>query len=249
MTAPTRPSRPALDERVLEIAQQPGRTWGVPDALLGILAVPAALVLVLLGLSVAPSVPGVVATALATAVLAAVGVLAATRAARQSGGFRRALGFDFPGARDIGRVVGWTVLLFLVQTAALVLLAALVPTLQDAPVENIGFLRDEPIVTVLFVAVLAVVVAPVLEELLFRGLVLRGLMMRMGFWPAAIISSTFFGLFHAQGTGLDMLPIVVATGVFGLGLCVLVRRTARLGPAIGVHALRNAVSIVAVALS
>jgi membrane protease YdiL (CAAX protease family) len=31
--------------------------------------------------------------------------------------------------------------------------------------------------------------------------------------------------------------------VFGVGLCVLTRRTGRLGPGIGVHALRNAVAI------
>jgi membrane protease YdiL (CAAX protease family) len=37
--------------------------------------------------------------------------------------------------------------------------------------------------------------------------------------------------------------IVVATAVFGLGLCLLARRTGRLGPGIGVHALRNAVAI------
>ena len=38
---------------------------------------------------------------------------------------------------------------------------------------------------------------PVVEELLFRGLVLRGLMLRLGFWPAALLSSAVFGLLHA----------------------------------------------------
>jgi membrane protease YdiL (CAAX protease family) len=249
MTGPDPRPLPPLDQQVRELARQPGRTWGVPDAVLGILAVPAALLLAVLVLSRAPALPDAVATAVASAVLAAVGAAAAWRAARQSGGFRRAFGLDFPGWRDLGRVVGWMLLLLVVQTLVLVVLTLAFPELRDAPVENIGFLRDEPVVAVLLVGVLAVVVAPVVEELLFRGLVLRGLMLGIGFWPAAVVSSAFFGLFHAQATGLRGLPIVAATGVFGLGLCVLVRRTGRLGPAIGVHALRNAIGIAAVLLS
>lgn len=249
MTAPARPAVPVLDARVREIAADPGRTWGVPDALAGLLAVPLSLLLVVGSLALARGVPAVLASVLASAVLAAIGVVVSRRAARQSGGFGRALGLDLPRGGDVGRVLVWTLLLLIVQVVAVALLTALVPSLRDAPVENVGFLRAEPLAAVLVVAVLAVVVAPVLEELIFRGLVLRGLMLRLGFWPAAVVSSTFFGLFHAQAGGRDALPIVVATGVFGLGLCVLVRRTARLGPAIGVHALRNAVALVGVLLT
>jgi membrane protease YdiL (CAAX protease family) len=93
-----------------------------------------------------------------------------------------------------------------------------------------------------------VLVSPVLEELLFRGVVLRGLMLRTGFWPAAVASSVCFGALHATAVGLEGLPVVLATGVFGLGLCVLTRRTGRLGPAIGVHSLRNALAVATVAL-
>jgi len=249
MTSPVTRSRPPLDERVAELAGQHGRSWGVPDAVLGILAVPAALLLSVLVIAAVPRLPGAVATALGTTVLAALGVAAALRAARQSGGFRRALGLDLPGWRDLGPVVGWTLLLLLVQVLALTVVTAAVPALQGSQVDNVGFLRDEPLPAVVAVAVLAVGVAPVLEELLFRGLVLRGLMMRLGFWPSALVSSTFFGLFHAQTAGLESVSLVVATGVFGLGLCVLVRRSGRLGPAIGVHALRNAVGIAAVLLT
>lgn len=229
-----------------ELARQPGRTWGAVDAVLGILAVPAAMLLSVLVLIAIPTLPGAVATALATAVLAALGMSAALRAVRQSGGFARALGLDAPRGRDLGRIVGWTFLLLVVQVLVLVVVTAAVPALRGTQVDNVGFLRDEPVAAVLVVGVLAVVVAPVLEELLFRGVILRGLMLRLGFWPSAVVSSTFFGLFHAQAPGIESVSIVLATGVFGLGLCVLVRRTGRLGPAIGVHALRNAVGIAAV---
>jgi membrane protease YdiL (CAAX protease family) len=234
---------PALDDRIAEIAADPGRTWGFRDALLGLLAVPAVFAVTVALLSVVPEVPGALATALATVGLAAVAVALARRAARQSGGWERALGLQLPEWSDLGRIIVWSLLLFVVQAAVISALVAL-PGLRGAQADNSSFLRDEPLLSLLLFAVLAAAVAPVLEELLFRGLVLRGLMLRLGFWPAATVSSVFFGLFHAQSTGRDAVVIVVATAVFGLGLCVLTRRTGRLGPGIGVHALRNALAIV-----
>jgi uncharacterized protein len=240
---------PALDARVAELRSEPGRTWGVRDAVLGVLVVPAAMVVVLLLVVLAPGLPGVLVTGLATVVLAAAGVLVARRAARQSGGFERALGLDLPEWSDSGRILGWSLLLLLVQAGVLALVSAVFPALQGVAPDNTSVLRDQPLPALLVFAVLAVAVAPVLEELLFRGLVLRGLMMRIGFWPAAVVSSVLFGLFHAQGPDLTSVALVIATGVFGLGLCVLTRRTGRLGPAIGVHALRNAAAVAAVALA
>ena len=176
-------------------------------------------------------------------------VALARRAGRQSGGVGRALGLGPPRWSDLGRVVGWAVLLLVVQVVTVSVLVQLVPGLRGVSPDNVSFVRDEPWVSVVVLALLAVVVAPVVEELLFRGVVLRGLMLRTGFWPAALVSSVCFGLLHATAVGLDGLPIVLATGVFGLGLCVLTRRTGRLGPGIGVHALRNAVAVATVALS
>jgi membrane protease YdiL (CAAX protease family) len=235
-----------LDSRVEELRRDPGRTWGAADAVVGLLAVPSSLVLLgvllLTGLDLAP----VVAATLASGGLAALAVLAARRAASQSGGWERALGLDLPVWRDTGRILAWSLLLLVAQTVVAALLQALVPALSGAVADNASFLRDEPLWALLLFAVLAVTVAPVLEELLFRGLVLRGLMLRLGFWPAALLSSAFFGLFHAQALDADSLLVVVATAVFGLGLCLLARRTGRLGPGIGVHALRNAAAVLLV---
>lgn len=237
-----------LDARLAELAVEPGRTWGVPDAVLAVLAVPAALLLALLVLAAVPEAPDAVAIAVATGLLGAAAVLVARRPARQSGGVERALGFDQPLWSDFGRLVRWSLGLLLLQAVAVAVLQAAIPSLRDVPVENTGFLRDLPPVALLALVVAAVLVAPVVEELLFRGVVLQGLMLRTGFWPAALVSSACFGAFHATATGLEAVPIVVATAVFGLGLCVLTRRTGRLGPGIGVHALRNAVAVAATAL-
>jgi membrane protease YdiL (CAAX protease family) len=237
-----------LDERVTVLSAEPGRTWGVADAVAAVLAVPAVVALSLLALAAVPEVPEAAATAVATVLLGALTVLVVRRPARQSGGAERALGLGLPEWRDTGRVVLWSLLLLLAQAVSVALLAAAVPRLRDVPVDNASFLREEPPLALIAIVLAAVLLAPVIEEVLFRGVVLQGLMPRLGFWPAAVLSSLCFGLFHATGTGLEAVPIVVATGVFGLGLCLLVRRTGRLGPGIGVHALRNALAIGVVVL-
>jgi membrane protease YdiL (CAAX protease family) len=237
-----------LDERVAQIAHEPGRTWGARDALLAALAVPVSLVLALLLLAAVPDPSPVVGVATATGLLGVAAVLASRRPARQSGGAERALGFDLPLWRDAGQVLRWSLLLLLAQAGAVALAGALVPALSGLPADNASFLRDQPPAALVALVVAAVLVAPVLEELLFRGVVLRGLMLHVGFWPAALACSTVFGVFHATGTGVEAVPIVLATGVFGLGLCLLTRRTGRLGPAIGVHALRNALAVGVVVL-
>ena len=242
MTAP-------LDARVAELAAEPGRTWGLPDALAAILCVPAVFALSVLLLAAAPELPGPLAILLATGLLGVGAALVARRPARQSGGAERALGLDLPEWSDAGRLVRWSLLLLLAQGLALVAVGAAIPRLRGVTPDNTSFLRDASPLLLVAVAIAAVLLAPVVEELLFRGIVLRGLMLRIGFWPAAVVSSFCFGVLHATGTGLEAVPLIVATGVFGLGLCVLTRRTGRLGPAIGVHALRNALAIAVVAFS
>lgn len=242
MTGAVRDRRP-LDAAVREISADPGRTWGVREAALGVLAVPVSLGVGLLVLVLVPGLPGVAGTGVAMLALTVLTVGLARRAAQQSGGVRRALGLDPPRPSDLARVAGWAVLLLVMQVVTVSVLVQVVPALQGASPDNVSFVRDEPRVSMVVLAVLAVVVAPVVEEVLFRGVVLRGLMLRLGFWPAAATSSALFGLFHAQGSGAEAVLLAVATGVFGVGLCVLVRRTGRLAPAIGVHAVRNALAL------
>lgn len=236
---------PPLDLRVQELREQPGRTWGVPDALLALLTVPVALgllaALLVSGLGLAP----VVATSLATAGLAGLAALVGRRAAGQSGGWTAALGLALPEWGDVGRMLRWTIALVVLQGLLASALQS-VPALRGAVADNSSFLADEPLGTLVAFAVVAVTVAPVVEELLFRGLVLRGLMLRLGFWPAAAVSSLCFGAFHAQGLDASSALLCSANALFGFGLCLLARGTGRLGPGIGVHALRNALAVVVV---
>jgi membrane protease YdiL (CAAX protease family) len=241
------PSHP-LDVCIEELRGDPGRTWGARDAALAMIMVPIALVLAS-SLLIALGAPTVAAAAGGTAAVAGAAVLVGRRAAAQSRGWERAFGFDAPLWSDTGRIVGWTIALLVLEVVVAGLLAQVVPALQDAQASNTELLQELSFGGLLVFAVLAVTVAPVLEELLFRGLVLRGLMLRMGFWPAALVSSAVFGLLHATAADASGLLVVVSITVLGLGLCVLARRTGRLGPGIGVHALHNAVAVLAVAVT
>lgn len=239
---------PTLDLCIEELRDDPGRTWGPRDAALALLLVPLVLVLaggVLVGLGL----PTLAAATGSTVAVAVAAVLVARRAAAQSGGWERALGLDAPLWSDSGRIVRWTLVLLVLEALLAGLLMRLFPDLSDARASNTELLREQSFPGLLVFAVLAVTVAPVLEELLFRGLVLRGLMLRIGFWPAALLSSVVFGLLHATAADASGLLVVVSITVLGLGLCLLTRVTGRLGPSIGVHALHNAIAVSAVALT
>jgi membrane protease YdiL (CAAX protease family) len=78
---------------------------------------------------------------------------------------------------------------------------------------------------------------------------LRSFMRRWGFSVAAIISSLLFGLLHFEQAGGPAASVVLAAtlALFGFLQALLVRRTARLAPAMLVHALNNG-AVVAFAL-
>jgi uncharacterized protein len=233
------PPRP-LDVRIDELRAQPDRSWGVLDAVLAVVAVPL-VALAFAGLvGIGLELPEALTLVVATLALCGLAALVGRRAARQSGGWDRALGLELPEWPDAGRIVVWTVLLLLAQAGLLGVLSLLPPLQGVEPESNVGFLSDRPLWLLLLFAVLTVTVTPVVEEVLFRGVALRGLMMQLGFWPAAVLSSAFFALLHVPELALGSLYLLGATGMLGLALCVLTRRSGSLGPAIGVHALHNA---------
>jgi uncharacterized protein len=72
------------------------------------------------------------------------------------------------------------------------------------------------------------------EEFRTRGYALFTLSTGIGFWPAAILSSAFFGYSHRGNTGEDWIGLFNA-GLFGLVACFLLRRTGNLWMPIGLH--------------
>jgi uncharacterized protein len=72
------------------------------------------------------------------------------------------------------------------------------------------------------------------EEFRSRGYALYTLTSGIGFWPAAILSSAFFGFTHRGNSGEDWIGLF-DVGLFGMLACFLVRRTGSLWMPIGLH--------------
>ena len=91
---------------------------------------------------------------------------------------------------------------------------------------------------VIFVIIRAVILAPIAEELVFRGLVFRRMKNYTSFWPAALVSSALFGLYHmnlAQG---------IYAFIFGIVLCEVYRRFNHLLAPILLHFAANVLSVI-----
>jgi membrane protease YdiL (CAAX protease family) len=73
-----------------------------------------------------------------------------------------------------------------------------------------------------------------LEEFSARGYALFTLSAGIGFWPAATISAVLFGYAHHGNSGEDWIGLF-NVGLFGLLMCLLLRRTGNLWMPIGFH--------------
>jgi membrane protease YdiL (CAAX protease family) len=72
------------------------------------------------------------------------------------------------------------------------------------------------------------------EEFGLRGYALFTLSTGIGFWPAAVISSAYFGYGHLGNSGENWFGAFLA-GAFGMLACLLLRRTGNLWLPIGFH--------------
>jgi uncharacterized protein len=187
------------------------------------------------------------ATVVGELALAAPVVYFARPAAKASGGWGPALGLFPPRWRDLPIALGWTAVQFLARIVAAIILYDLLPAARHERVSNVPTLTNDPwtVLVPLFLAV--TVMAPVVEELAFRGLMLRSFTRRWGYPIAAMTTGVLFGMLHFEQAGGPAASVVLAVtlAVFGYLQASLVRRTARLAPAMMVHGITNAVGIVA----
>ena len=162
---------------------------------------------------------------------------------RRVGGWSQAVGLDPPRDGDLKTVVKWFFAQFGARLVVGIILVNVAPHLH--PIGNAAGVDKLHTTGRVLVLVSAVLVAPVMEEIAFRGLMLRAMMRRLGYWPAAGLSSLVFALLHAPSVPnlQSAIVIVLVIYVFGLLQCQLVRRQARLTPAAGVHATVNLVTL------
>jgi uncharacterized protein len=72
------------------------------------------------------------------------------------------------------------------------------------------------------------------EEFLYRGYAQFTLATGIGFWPAAVLTSTLFGYGHLDNKGENIFG-AISVACFGLLLCLFLRRTGTLWCAVGFH--------------
>jgi CAAX protease family protein len=101
---------------------------------------------------------------------------------------------------------------------------------------------DFGVVEVVLGVVLVVLVTPLGEEVFYRGFLFGGLRARMGFWAAALISASLFGLSHLAG-GAVLVPLLF---VFGLTQAFLYERRRSLVAPIAAHAMFNLIGFAAI---
>ncbi len=81
---------------------------------------------------------------------------------------------------------------------------------------------------------LATVAAPLCEEFLFRGVFYNAAKLRVGIWPAIILTGLVFGFVHPVGIAA-MLPLATLGGVFAW----MAETRKSLAPSILAHCLQN----------
>ena len=74
------------------------------------------------------------------------------------------------------------------------------------------------------------------EEFLYRGYLLKTLGEGIGFWPAAIVLSSLFGLVHLIFKPHEDWIDPISVALYGLFWCMTLRRTGSLWFAVGFHA-------------
>jgi len=90
------------------------------------------------------------------------------------------------------------------------------------------------ILSSLFGWAIAFLLVGLVEEFLFRGYIQYTLTSGIGFWPAAFVMSGLFGLGHFFNSHENAVGSI-AVVIFGLLLCLFLRRTGNLWCAVGFH--------------
>jgi membrane protease YdiL (CAAX protease family) len=102
---------------------------------------------------------------------------------------------------------------------------------------NVGHLAIHGIRIVKFAAFWAVMflLVGLFEDFHFRGYLQFTLTRAIGFWPAAVLLSCYFGWSHRLNAG-EQWPGLLAAAAIGFFFCLTLRRTGNLWFAVGFHA-------------
>jgi membrane protease YdiL (CAAX protease family) len=247
--------RTVLDEQMAYSRRMDPRPWGPAPWLGPVVVLILTIVVSQLLAALAPAGGGgrtvfaIVVTLGAEAVALAGLYLFGQPVARRAGGWRVAIGIDWVRRRDW---LPWLIGVALSLAGRIgvgVLFLVLTDGRANREAQNIH-VSAPTAAQIAFLLGLAVMIAPIIEEIMFRGLLLRTFMRRMSFWPAAVLSTSVFAVFHTYEVSTVGGALALAASVATLGMtnCYLVRITGRLAPGMLVHASFNLVATVFVIL-
>ena len=135
-----------------------------------------------------------------------------------------------------------TIPFLMLATAAWHLLLQRVFGMEIELQEAMQLIAQGSLWTKLFFILMAVVAAPLFEELVFRGLLFPYLIKHTGLTGGTLLVSMLFALMHLHTASL--VPIFLLSAA----LCIAYWRTGSLWVSIGMHAIFNATSILALLL-
>jgi membrane protease YdiL (CAAX protease family) len=246
------PKGPALDEAVAAMRGDDPAPWGWRPAVVPIAAFVVVIVAgQLVSAFVTPSSYGgklafaVIANGCADALLALAVWVAGREVAARYGGWGRAFGLRRPRAIDLAFAAGGFVASLLMRGVVAGIANGLTHGRAAGEAQNLH-LNTVNVPVVIILGVVTVIAAPVIEEIVFRGLLLRTFMRRMGFWPAAALSTLIFAGFHTYevDTLAGAITLAASVGCLGLVNCFLNRYTDRLGAGMVVHATSNLLAVI-----
>ena len=138
--------------------------------------------------------------------------------------------YGFPLQQAFGKDFWWGGVWGLIMLSVTVALMAVTHSYSPGPV----VLSAGDIVKFGLLWAIAFLLAGFAEELAFRGYLQYTLTTRMGFWPAAVVTSLFFAFAHRNNPGENWegMSNIVVIGMFA---CVALRRTGSLWFPIGWH--------------
>jgi len=236
-----RPSRAAGPDEPLYL---PRADWRWPAAVAGLLAGVAPQALLQLAVvftgetsssTETQTAAGAVGIVLASLVLYGWQVLAAWLFSLRAAGRSLVLW----GFRRPERSILWVVPLDLVASYAVGIVHDVIVHPEQQAI--VGQFPHSLVGAIAFILV-AVVLAPLFEEIVFRGFLFRGLANSFGWVWGALVSAGLFGIAHLQ---LDVFLPLAALGFF---LAWSYRRTGSLWAPITMHAVFNAIAVLAWAL-
>jgi membrane protease YdiL (CAAX protease family) len=163
----------------------------------------------------------------------------------RNGGWGRTFGLRRPRWNDLGYAGVGILVIFMLRILVVGVADGLTHGRASKESQNIQVDRITVVGVILLVAVV-VVLAPLVEESLFRGVLLRTLMRRMGFWPAAILSTAIFAGLHTYevDTVAGALTLAGSVGCLGIVNCYLNRLTDRVFPGMLTHAAFNGLAVI-----